>query len=85
MIWDGHIPIWTVTAGWNQLKASRYVTADVIPPDSYDYDTTFRHSEDIEGGRDPRRGPNAVLADGHVERRISFRNRSDDDFNIPVN
>jgi len=33
-----------------------------------------------------RKGPNVVLADGHVEQRINFAdpNLSDDNFNIPV-
>jgi len=84
LVWDGHIPIWTIAGGWNQLKNS-WAALTVIEPSSYEYDSTYRHSFEVEGGRDATRGPNAVHADGHVEQRITFQNRSDDDFNLPGN
>ena len=83
LLWDGPIPIWTIGNGWEQLKNS-FAALTVIAPGSSHYGTTYRHSDDVEGGQDAVRGPNATFADGHVEKRISFHNRSDDDFNLPV-
>ena len=82
LVWDGHIPIWTIGGGWNQLKDS-WAALTLIVESSYAYDTTYRHSYEIEGGRDATRGPNAVHADGHVEQRIKLSGRSDDHFNLP--
>ncbi len=82
LVWDGHIPIWTIGGGWNQLKNS-WAALEIVEPASYAYDTTYRHSYEVPGGRDATRGPNAMHADGHVEQRITLQNRSDDDFNLP--
>ena len=82
-VWDGHIPLWTIHGGWEQMERS-YAGWEVVPVGHFEYDTTYRHSDHVEGGRDASRGPNAVFSDGHVEKRISFRNRSDDDFNLPA-
>lgn len=85
--WDGHIRIWTIGGGWNSLKN--------MPPNIEEgnphYDTTYRHVETIrlEDGtlaKVEKKGPNALLADGHVETRISFAGPwSDDNFNLPAN
>ena len=63
----------------------------MITKDSPHFNTTFRHSEigRTQNGKSARvmsKGPNAVLADGHVEQRINFADSklSDDNFNIPV-
>ena len=84
MAWDGHIPIWTVSGGYAQLKGS-WATLTTIPKGHHSYDTTFRHADfvDDEGTRSTIRGPNVVFADAHVEQRIGFQNRNDDHFNIP--
>ena len=87
LVWDGHIPIWTIGNGWSQLKQ----WPDMITKDSPHFNTTFRHAEigrtqNGEAARVVSKGPNVVLADGHVEQRINFAdpNLSDDNFNIPV-
>ena len=85
LVWDGHIPFWNIGGGWNQLKGTGSFVAQ-----GYHYDTTYRHAEIVrlEDGslaKVERRGPNALLADGHVEQRISFAGPwSDDNFNIPA-
>ena len=90
LMFDGHIPLWTVGGGWNQMKAwgdLTTVSKTGGPVGWWEYDTTFRHSDFISGTggneRDATRGPNVVMADGHVESRATFRGRSDDDFNLP--
>ena len=86
LIWDGHIPFWNIGGGWNQLKG----TGQFIPKGSYHYDTTYRHADSVtldDGtlAKVEKRGPNALLADGHVERRISFAGPwSDDNFHLPA-
>ena len=64
----------------------------LIPEGSPHYDTTYRHAEVIrlDDGRLARlgdKGPNVVLADGHVEKRINLSGGpwNDDNFNLPVN
>jgi prepilin-type N-terminal cleavage/methylation domain-containing protein/prepilin-type processing-associated H-X9-DG protein len=90
LIWDGHIPFWNIGGGWNQLKGTRETVAQ-----GYHYDTTYRHADitrlpDGSLAKVEKKGPNALLADGHVERRISMQGPraggswSDDNFNIPA-
>ena len=87
MVWDGHIPIWTIGPGWRR----RPTTVNFIIEGTPHFDTTYRHAElvRLEDGTRARRsdkGPNVVLADGHVERRIHFGGGpwSDDNFNLPA-
>ena len=91
LVFDGHIPIWNVGGGWEQMKSWGELTTVSKtggPVGWWEYDTAFRHSDYIAGTggeqRDATRGPNVVMADGHVEPRATFRGRSDDDFNIPT-
>lgn len=88
LIFDGHIPLWTVGGGWNQMKKwgeLTIISKTEGPVGWWEFDTTFRHSYFVSGGlRDATRGPNVVMADGHVVPRATFRGRSDDDFNLPV-
>lgn len=87
LVWDGHIPFWNATGGWNQIRT----TSPTIPKGSYHYDTTYRHADTtkLDDGtlaKVEAKGPNALLADGHVQQRISFAGPwSDDNFNIPAN
>jgi len=91
LVWDGHIPIWTIGGGWNQMRnTDRGPGANTIGEGTPHYDTTFRHSpqgktQDGKRFKDGTKGPNVVLADGHVERRINLQGGpwSDDNFNIP--
>ena len=93
LVWDGHIPIWTSSGGWAQMRTAEAGHGNtMVPKGNYHYDTTFRHSpsvklDDGSVGRDGRRGPNVVLADGHVDKRINLTGGpwSDDNFNIPGN
>ena len=90
LVWDGHIPIWNISEGWNQLRVTqRGPGANTVAEGTRHYDTTYRHSpiaktEDGKRFRDGTKGPNAVLADGHVERRINLQGGpwTDDNFNI---
>lgn len=96
LIWDGHIPIWNIGGGWAQLSGNggsgmvaRPETTHVIPSSSPHFDTTYRHADIVkqEDGtlvRYGNRGPNLVLADGHVERRINLSGGpwTDDNFNL---
>jgi len=92
LIWDGHIPFWNATGGWNQVRTREAgAGGQLILKGAYAYDTTYRHSptvtlEDGSMGRDGRKGPNVVLADGHVDRRVNLTGGpwSDDNFNIPA-
>ena len=88
MVWDGHIPIWTIGGGWNQLDGPE---VGHVGEGSPHYDTTWRHAEivTLEDGTKARlsnKGPNVVLADGHVEKRVNLTGGpwSDDNFNLPV-
>lgn len=97
LVWDGHIPKWTIGGGWAQLSGHgghgmivRPATTHLIPESSPHYDTTYRHAEitRLDNGTLARvgdKGPNVVLADGHVERRINLTGGSwtDDNFNLP--
>lgn len=88
LVWDGHIPIWTVGGGYAQLINNPWMRMKTVPKGDYIYDTAFRHSDfvgDGKGTRSTLRGPNAAFADGHVEQRIGFHNRDDDHFNLPAN
>ena len=89
MVWDGHIPIWTMDLGWSQLHGPKVT---YVGEGGAHFDTTWRHAElvTLENGTKARlsdKGPNVVLADGHVEKRINLTGGpwSDDNFNIPVN
>ncbi len=86
LIWDGHMGMWTQANGWAQLRTGFDI---VVPKGGVHFETTFRHAEliKLEDGtpaRDGKKGPNVVLADGHVERRINMHNGpwSDDNFNL---
>lgn len=86
LVWDAHIPIWTIGGGWAQLAG----WPDTIEDGTPHFDTTFRHAELTRsaGGKQARvvkKGPNALLADGHVQQRIDFTGElSDDNFNLPI-
>lgn len=92
MIWDGHIPIHTIGGGWEQMrKARRGPGFDTISQSSPHYDTTYRHSDSGIGDdgkvvRFRKKGPNLLLADGHVRQRVNLSGGpwSDDNFNIGV-
>ena len=83
MVWDGHIASWTIGAGYASIPG--YIkNLRGAPPDHWNFKTTFRHSYDTAKGRkDLRRGPNALLLDGHVEARIDMLGLSNDNFNVP--
>ena len=88
LVWDGHITIWTIGGGWNQLRGPE---VSYVAEGGYHYDTTYRHAEIVtrEDGTKARlsnKGPNVVLADGHVEKRINIAGGpwSDDNFNLPA-
>ena len=99
MVWDAHIPLWTISNGWAQLRGHggsgmiiQPIRVDLIPQGTPHYDTTYRHAElmRMDDGRLARlgdKGPNVVLADGHVEKRINLSGGpwNDDNFNLPVN
>ena len=86
MVWDGHIPIWTIGGGYSQLKG----IGPYIAEGGAHFDTTYRHAETVRLNNGTlakveKKGPNALLADGHVEKRISFAGPwSDDNFNLPA-
>ena len=83
LVWDGHIPTWNIGNGYQQLKAS--LEELQVNPQSWAYhlQTTFRHSSGTRERKNIRRGPNAVLADGHVQRKIDFLALDEDNFNLP--
>ena len=88
MVWDGHIPIYTMTHGWSQFPGPEVT---LLLEGSPHFDTTLRHAEivTLEDGTKARlgkKGPNVVLADGHVEQRINLGGGpySDDNFNLPA-
>jgi len=93
MIWDGDISIWTITGGWAQLR--NWVTpgtTQLIPEGTPHFDSTYRHSvltklDDGTLAKVGTKGPNALLADGHVEQKINLAGGpwSDDNFNIAGN
>ena len=85
LVWDAHFSLWTIGGGWQQLKG----WPEFIEEGGPHFDTTFRHSDITHVGngnraRVARKGPNALLADGHVEQRMNFLREglSDDNFNI---
>jgi prepilin-type N-terminal cleavage/methylation domain-containing protein/prepilin-type processing-associated H-X9-DG protein len=83
LAWDGHIPTWNMGAGYDGLRD--LVLSMEGSTGNFHLTTTFRHSDDIGGGRkDVRKGPNALFADGHVEQRINFLNKSEDNFSFPL-
>ena len=89
LVWDGHIPIWTSGGGWGPRKPK---VVGVIREGTPHFDTTYRHAElvrleDGTLGRLSDKGPNIVLADGHVEKRVHFGGGpwSEDNFNLPAN
>jgi len=83
MVWDGHEPTWTMGTGFAGVR-DMLSPVQKLPPSHFLFQTTFRHSDSRPDGRkDIRRGPNAILADGHVEGRINVLNYSDENFNVP--
>ena len=80
LVWDGHVPTFTSGGGYNGVKGivSAARTASL---DHWWFQTVFRH---CLGNKDVEKGPNAMLADGHVERRIDLSNLQEDNFNVPV-
>ena len=98
LVWDGHITMWTISNGWAQLRGVESgrvvqpVTSGLLPESSPHFDTTYRHAEIVrlnDGGlaRATNKGPNVVLADGHVEKRINLSGGpwTDNNFNLPAN
>ena len=91
MVWDGHIPIWTQGGGWIPLKEWQASINGMLAEGGPHYDTSYRHSEvtrlaDGTLARVMSKGPNVVLADGHVEQRINICGGpwTDDNFNLPA-
>lgn len=82
LVWDGHIPTWNIAGGYQSLKTS--LEGFQTNPQSWAYhlQTTFRHSG-TKDRKNIRRGPNSVLADGHVEAKIDFLALDEDNFNLP--
>jgi len=83
LVWDGHIPTWNIGGGYQQLRTS--LEGLLTNPQSWAYhlETTFRHSDGKGDHKNFHRGPNAVLADGHVEPKVDFFALGDDNFNLP--
>ena len=88
LVWDGHIPIWTSGGGWGPRKPT---VVNYVIEGTPHFHTTYRHAEIVrlDNGARARRsdkGPNVVLADGHVDKRIHFSGGpwSDDNFNLPA-
>jgi len=83
MIWDGPGPTWTMNNGFAGVR-DLLSPVQKLPPFDIHFQTTFRHSDPRSDGRkEIRRGPNAVLADGHVEGRINILKYNDENFNVP--
>jgi prepilin-type N-terminal cleavage/methylation domain-containing protein len=83
LAWDGHIPTWNIGGGYQQLKTSLQGLQSSPTSWAYHLETTFRHSSGMRERKNIRRGPNAVLADGHVEQKIDFLSLEEDHFNLP--
>lgn len=82
LVWDGHIPLWTMGVGYAGVK-EYFLNLRTAPPDSYEFKCVLRHAHDAGGRKDVKRGPNVLLADGHVQPKVEVFRLSEDNFNFP--
>ena len=76
LVTDSTVPYLSSAGGWANLKSSLISGISTSPP-SVHAGNFFRHMP----GRDYRKGPNALFADGHCEQRLNIDDMTEDNFN----
>ena len=89
LIWDGMVPVISMSAGMVALveDMKQCLDGDWGPEWINKINTTYcRHTKRHQSGREalsmPGFGPNALLADGHVERTADISNLTEENGNF---
>jgi prepilin-type N-terminal cleavage/methylation domain-containing protein len=85
LVWDGHIPLWTAANGYDGVNGVKdyFLGLRNAAPNHYAFQCELRHANNAGGRKDVTRGPNVLVADGHVESKVKVFRLSEDNFNFP--